>query len=850
MKKRAFAILLTCVLAGMPTVQTFAAEAATQENVFEEITMESYVPLFREGNLQATGIGENEEILRGDTFTWETSLRKRVQDTINGQTNVISVSDLKIPWGNIDDALLIVREVLNNNPHLFYLSGAISSGGVNGNVSSFRIALVEKYAVAGNPGEVNWTLVKQDTQKYEARMEEGMSHLAIGMTKLEQLLAFHDFLVRECEYDSQKLSNGKYSAESYTAFGALVNNTAVCQGYSEAFADFCNRIGVQNVIVSSSAMNHAWNMVYLDGYWYHIDVTWDDPVGTDNIGFVRHTMFLYSDAEFMNSKDHYGWTSAVKATKSSAYSNYIFRQVEMADLYYSNNRWYYSELYKGNLYSNRTEGNSIKKEIADTTINAMHGEHGVLYIGKKDGIYVSDVANPSLMTPFLLLKNTNYPNSTLKDFTVRNCSLVIDVLNSSTGTTNRITKTLNVNNAQKHDHSKNLTAVAAKNATCTVDGNKAYYSCICGKWFSDAAATKEITDKSGVVIKASHSYATTWSKDANNHWYQCSKCGAKKSTAAHVSSGAATETKAETCTVCGYVIKNALGHVHTKHLTKVNAVAATCIAAGNKAYYTCSCGKWFSDANATKEITDKTSVTIAKLGHSYASTWSKDATNHWYQCTRCTSKKSAAAHVYTDNKDTTCNTCGYVRSINTVKVEKIFKDVIAGEWYVPYVQFAYDQGYMKGKSTDTFGPKQSITRAEFVQVLYNKEKTPAVTYEACFTDVLKGQWYTNAVIWAKKNNIVAGKGEKFDVFGQITREEMATILKKYAEYKKYTITVSGNLSSYSDVNRISSWAVTNIKWAVGNGIMSGKGQKIDPTGVATRAECATMLKNFCDKFGL
>lgn len=179
-----------------------------------------------------------------------------------------------------------------------------------------------------------------------------------------------------------------------------------------------------------------------------------------------------------------------------------------------------------------------------------------------------------------------------------------------------------------------------------------------------------------------------------------------------------------------------------------------------------------------------------------------------------------------------------------------FKDVDSGSWQYLPVCYVWEKGYMIGKGAEDkiiFAPNDTMTRAEFVQVLYNMEGKPEIEFSEIFKDVTADQWYTNAVIWAKKKNIVAGKGDVFDVFGKVTREEMATMLRNFASYKKYELTASDALNKFSDKNEISSWAVENMKWAVGNKIMSGKGSNLGPKDMATRAECATMIKNMCDK---
>ena len=160
-------------------------------------------------------------------------------------------------------------------------------------------------------------------------------------------------------------------------------------------------------------------------------------------------------------------------------------------------------------------------------------------------------------------------------------------------------------------HTHHMTPVAAKDATCTEDGNKAYYVCSgCGKWYEDATGNVEIVDHNSVVIDhpghdwkeatctdpktcsrcgdtegtaLGHDFADVWSSDESGHWHVCSRCDAKADEAAHTPGAAATETTPQKCTECDYIITPALGHTHT--LTKVEAKAPTCTEDGNKAYY-------------------------------------------------------------------------------------------------------------------------------------------------------------------------------------------------------------------------------------------------------------------------
>lgn len=159
-----------------------------------------------------------------------------------------------------------------------------------------------------------------------------------------------------------------------------------------------------------------------------------------------------------------------------------------------------------------------------------------------------------------------------------------------------------------------------------------------------------------------HNYGTDWHKSSEKHWRECSVCHEKKDEAAHIPGPNATETTAQTCTVCGYVIKPPLGHIHLT--TLVNEVKPTCTEAGNIAYYKCSCSKLYYDAEATKEITNPADVVVAAKGHTCSSEWFASDLYHWHECTDCHSKQGEAEHVpgaaATETTPQNCIICGYV----------------------------------------------------------------------------------------------------------------------------------------------------------------------------------------------
>ena len=176
-----------------------------------------------------------------------------------------------------------------------------------------------------------------------------------------------------------------------------------------------------------------------------------------------------------------------------------------------------------------------------------------------------------------------------------------------------------------------------------------------------------------------------------------------------------------------------------------------------------------------------------------------------------------------------------------------FGDVASGAWYAEAVAYVSDNGIMNGTSATTFAPEMTLTRSMMAQILYNLEKQPAVTSANPFSDVPAGQWYTNAVVWAAANDIVTGYNGKFQPDASITREQMAAILYRYAQYKGYDTSAKGSLENFSDAAAASDWANEALTWAVGEGILSGKGNGVlNPVGTAARAEVAAMLMRFCE----
>ncbi len=176
-----------------------------------------------------------------------------------------------------------------------------------------------------------------------------------------------------------------------------------------------------------------------------------------------------------------------------------------------------------------------------------------------------------------------------------------------------------------------------------------------------------------------------------------------------------------------------------------------------------------------------------------------------------------------------------------------FTDVVSTDWYYDAVAYAYENDLMNGISSTQFNPNGTTTRGMIATILYRLEGEPEAP--ACdFTDVAAGQYYTDAIAWAAENHLVNGYGDgTFGPNDNITREQMSALLYRYAEFKGYDLTASGDLSGYTDASQISDYAVTAMQWATAEGLVNGMGDgTLAPRGNSTRAQIATILMRFLE----
>ena len=415
-------------------------------------------------------------------------------------------------------------------------------------------------------------------------------------------------------------------------------------------------------------------------------------------------------------------------------------------------------------------------------------------------------------------------------------------------------------------------------ATCTKNGSydNVVYCSVC---FEELSRETKVLIKLGHDLVHHDAKAPTCTEIGWNAYDTCSRCDYTTYETiqhlCHEPAKTAVENLVEaTCTAAGSFdsvvycsrcdvelsreTKAIEAHGHT--LVANEAKAATCIHIGWEAYNTC----------ANCDYT--TYVEIPATGEHTMSAWAPvGVDNHVRVCAHCGIMESGI-HTFDDGavtKNPTCYEDGVFTYTCTVcsdtKSEAIAMNVIAdvstSSWQFGFVAYAYDNGLMAGKGVDadgkvTFDPNSSITREQFVQVLYNAEGKPSVSIANEFTDVASNGWYLNAVLWAKESNIANGSPNgTFGVGANITRQDLAMMLYKYAQLKGYSLDAEeGKIEQFADSDKVADYAKTAMNWAVTQGVLSGKGTTgstvfyLDPTGTATRAECAAMLKNFIPAF--
>lgn len=313
MKKIRLISSMLCVLLAFGTI--FGVTVSAQENKISFVTVEK-------------------QYLAGAKSVSNAELDKAIVDGWNSMEESINISKYNI---SVDDIMDYYFNLVYNNPEYFYVKTEYQAS--YNPVTNTIYSIKPTYLVSENE-------LSGYRTKFDSAVEKIMNHVDSTMSDFDKVLTLHDALAMNCQYDEDYYLGNKIGDMSYTAYGAFVDQNAVCQGYSLAYKLLLDKCGVESTFASSDSINHMWNIVKLGGKYYHVDVTWDDGRITsagnyyDVSGNVSHVYFLQTDAEVKEAKNANDMKASVKATDKK-YSDAFFRYTNPTNIFVVGGAYYY-----------------------------------------------------------------------------------------------------------------------------------------------------------------------------------------------------------------------------------------------------------------------------------------------------------------------------------------------------------------------------------------------------------------------------------------------------------------------------------------------------------------------------
>lgn len=280
--------------------------------------------------------------------------------------------------------------LLNDHPELFYC------GGINTNYLLATNQIISLSPVYIYDEETTASI--QSSLDYY--LNEVLKGVDSDMTDLEKIMVAHDFIIKDCDYDYDRLNTDTLVYEDFNLVGVL-DGLAVCQGYTQMLKYLLDQMNVESTYVYSVNMNHIWNAVKIDGKYYHLDATWTDP-GDYSIANVNRTYFLKGNDYFLNSAGHYDWETAIAATEfGTAYDSYFWNDYDRF-LVYTNDYWYYMNsdytLQKINLRNNASKTTITVPNLSSYATELYLGSNGTeLYCMDNASVYKINLTDLSIV---------------------------------------------------------------------------------------------------------------------------------------------------------------------------------------------------------------------------------------------------------------------------------------------------------------------------------------------------------------------------------------------------------------------------------------------------------------------
>lgn len=401
--------------------------------------------------------------------------------------------DLRAYHVSYNDLIDILIDILNENPHLFYANAYPNVNIIESTNQVVNLRLRYRYDTSECQTKLS---------EYEKAISSILSGMDTSWSSFEKILYVNDYLCQNCSYDTD--------LKNYTAYDALVNQSAVCQGYAEAFYDIMKRLGISCGYISSKNMNHIWNIVKIDSGCYQLDVTWNDPV-QDVKGQAKHNYLLKSTSYFQRNGHNYSdlvYSNGMSKSSSSktTYDSYFWDNINSAFFYYKG-YWYTSDRTSIIQYTANGSGLTRQKTIYtlsahnaafQTNVSSLTGLvyfQNRLYFHTAYEIFVLDMENSFSVSCYRspLTQEQINSGSRIYGFMVDSDGLLSYDLYQN--------QTLSTKSEQLHTHSYTLTRTVP--AGCMNYGSNTYTCSTCQKSYSEytQAPTGQHTAGSWVVTE-------------------------------------------------------------------------------------------------------------------------------------------------------------------------------------------------------------------------------------------------------------------------------------------------------------------------------------------------------------
>lgn len=385
--------LAVVCLCGQVSIQAIAQEditkIQTEDEIMETVDVSEMV-------FQAGGYGDpmGNYLIETYAVSAREQLKTAIAQSIQNDEDSLSISNYNISVDDIEEVKKVYAEVLNEHPELFYVDS-----GFGYNYSSGIITRL--YWFYDNTTD-------EERQEFREKLEQVKTKIADDMTDVEKALVIHDYLAQNCAYAYKEYLDGTLgmgqAKNVYNAYGALVDEKAVCQGYALAYSALLRTVGISSEVCVSREMNHAWNVILIDNEWYHVDVTWDDPVWNKE-GQAQHEFFLLSDAEMLNRR-HSGWADSVECISTTYDSSDYWWNAVTSQIYIGDKIYYIEGLNRGFQLTERTDNSTNAKYVNNSYWEVWDGggywlnaysylscQGDYLYFNDKLNLYAMNVSN-------------------------------------------------------------------------------------------------------------------------------------------------------------------------------------------------------------------------------------------------------------------------------------------------------------------------------------------------------------------------------------------------------------------------------------------------------------------------